>query len=121
MPPIVVMGAMLTCNQGAAPTALIVTPENKTIGVMRPIATVMDNIPIKNIVPFGTCKILTAAASGVPTPCVPATVAPWSPGSPTVLIGAVGFKALTSNSKLQCTIGGSISIIQPGQAQIMVP
>lgn len=121
MTAVVVLGALLQCTMGAAPTPLAVLPQNKTVGGFVPIATVMDNKPFVNIVPFGTCKILTAAASGVPTPCIPATVAPWSAGEPTVLIGSLGFKALKPSATLQCTIGGSISIKTPGQAQIMIP
>ena len=32
-------------------------------------ATVMDNMLAANIPPFGTCSVLTSAASGTPTPC----------------------------------------------------
>lgn len=116
---VVVMGAMLTCTQGAAPTPLNLTPENRTNGSKLLVATIMDFIPMKNIAPFGNCKILTAAASGTPTPCVPATVAPWVPGSPTVMVA--GKPALTAMSKLQCTVGGTISITSPGQATINAP
>jgi hypothetical protein len=82
-------------------------------------ANIMDYVPFVNIPVFGTCKILTAAASGVPTPCVPATVAPWAPGSPTVMVR--GMPALNSTSKCVCTIGGMISIVSPGAVRMMVP
>ncbi|MEL6765203.1 MAG: PAAR-like protein, partial [Cyanobacteria bacterium J06607_6] len=62
---------------------------------------------------------LTAAASGVPTPCVPAVVAPWAPGSPTVMLA--NFPALNNSSKAVCTIGGAISINFAGQATVNVP
>lgn len=115
----VIMGAMLMCTAGASPMPLVLTPENRTNGTARSVATIMDFVPGKNIPTFGNCKILTAAASGTPTPCVPATVAPWVPGSPTVMVA--GKPALTAMSKLQCTVGGTISITQPGQATINMP
>lgn len=121
-------GAMLSCPFGAAPSTLNVLPENRTVTTM-PIATIMDNKPMVNIMPFGTCKSLanptvaaaTAAAAGVlqQMPCIPVTTAPWAPGSPTVLIG--GKPALNNSSKLMCTWGGVISINNPGTMNIQVP
>lgn len=121
-------GAILSCPFGMAPSVLNVLPENRTV-THTPIATIMDNKPIVNVVPFGMCQSLanptvaaaTAAAMGVltPMPCVPVTPAPWTPGSPTVLIG--GKPALNNSSKLMCTWGGAISITNPGTMNIMVP
>ena len=68
MPKTVTAGAMMKCSFGVAPSALIVTPENKLL-VGTPAATIMDNIPIKNIPPFGMCncpsnpQVATAAAN----------------------------------------------------------
>jgi hypothetical protein len=72
----------------------------------------MDYIPATNIPTFGTCSVLTAAASGVSTPCAPAIVAPWTPGSPTVTVR--GQPALNNTSTCACTIGGAITITDPG-------
>jgi len=116
---IVVLGAMMQCTTGTAPSTLIVTPEKAVTAGKVPAANIMDYIPMKNIVPFGTCNILTAAALGVPTPCVPAVVAPWAPGSPTVLVR--GIPALNNMSKAVCTIGGMISITSAGQFTVNVP
>ena len=113
MPQLVVSTAQLTCVAGTAPSVLVVTPENKVMSSNMPAATIMDNIPMKNIMPFGTCNILTASASGVPTPCVPATAAPWAPGSVTVMIG--NKPALNNTCKLICSIGGVINVVSPGQ------
>ncbi|MDR1269119.1 MAG: DUF4280 domain-containing protein, partial [Planctomycetaceae bacterium] len=65
--------------------------------------------------------VATAAALGVltPMPCIPATVAPWAPGSPTVLIGNI--PALTDTSKLICNWGGVIQVTQSGQNKVIVP
>lgn len=124
----VCMGAMCACSFGAAPSALVVTPENKTVSSM-PLATIMDNVPLKNIMPFGMCSSLanptvasaTAAALGVltPMPCVPVVTAPWAPGSPTVLIA--NKPALNQTSRAICTWGGIIQITNPGVTNIQVP
>lgn len=121
-------GAMCCCSFGVAPSSLMVTPENKVVSTM-PLATIMDNVPMKNILPFGMCSSManpqvaaaTAAALGVltPMPCIPVTSAPWAPGSPTVLIG--NKPALNQNSKLICNWGGVIQINSPGTGNIQVP
>lgn len=116
---------MCACSFGVAPSALMVTPENKTLATM-PLATVMDNVPMKNILPFGMCSSpanpavasATAAALGVltPMPCIPVIVAPWAPGSTKVLIA--NKPALTGTSKLSCAYGGVIQISNPGTLTI---
>lgn len=108
-------GSLLECTQGAAPTPLIVVPVDVVLGDA-PLATIMDFAPMKNVVPFGTCKILTAAASGVSTPCVPATAAPWAPGAKVVKIGQ--FPALTDGCSLVCSIGGKISVKESMQKSV---
>lgn len=113
---------MLMCAFGLAPSSLMVLPENKVVTSM-PIATIADNKPMVNILPFGVCTSPSnpqvAAALGSPMPCVPVVVAPWTPGSPTVLIG--GKPALNQNSKLMCSWGGVIQVVNPGTAVIQVP
>ena len=121
-------GAMLACSFGMAPSAFNVLPQNKTVTSM-PLANIMDNKPMANVMPFGMCTSMsnptvasaTAAALGVltPMPCIPVISAPWAPGSPTVLIG--GQPALNSNCKLICNWGGMIQITNPGTTNIMVP
>ena len=121
-------GAVLTCPFGMAPSALVVLPQNKVV-TTQPIANIMDNKPMVNILPFGMCSSLanpsvasaTAAALGVltPMPCVPVITAPWAPGSPTVLIA--DFPALNNTSKLICAWGGVIQISNPGQMTIQIP
>lgn len=122
------MGAMLQCSFGVAPSSLVVLPVNRVL-TGAPAATIMDNAPLVNIMPFAMCSspsnptvaAATAAALGVltPMPCVPVTPAPWVVGAPTVLIG--NMPALNNNSKLMCTWGGVIQIVSPGQVKLMVP
>ncbi|MBZ4374675.1 DUF4280 domain-containing protein [Corallococcus sp. AS-1-6] len=118
----VVMGAMLQCSFGMAPSSLMVLPVNRVMATT-PAANIMDNKPFMNILPFGMCQSLanpmvaaaTAAAFGAltPMPCIPVTAAPWMPGCPKVLIG--NMPALESNSKCMCNWGGVIQITAPGQ------
>jgi hypothetical protein len=125
----VVMGAMLQCSFGAAPSSMTVLPSNRTMAGGPPAATIMDHVPLMNIMPFGVCSSLanptvaaaTAAALGVltPMPCIPATSAPWVPGAPTVTIG--GMPALDNNCKLMCNWAGVIQVVNPGQTSVMVP
>ena len=129
MPQEVVSGAVTMCSFGAAPSTLNVLPTNKVNAGGPPAANLMDHVPNVNIMPFGMCTSLanpsvasaTAAALGVltPMPCVPVTPAPWTPGSPTVLLG--NFPALNNTSTCMCTWAGVISITFAGQATVMEP
>lgn len=121
-------GAILQCSFGVAPSSLVILPKNKVMTSM-PIANIMDNIPMANILPFGMCSSManptvasaTAAALGVltPMPCIPVTSAPWTPGSPTVLVA--NMPAINDSSKCMCNWGGIISINMPGQFTIQIP
>ena len=122
MPLPVVTGAMLTCPMGLAPSVLNVLPIRRVLFESKPVATIMDNIPFVNILPFGLCTSLanpitaaqTATAVGVLTPgtCTPVLPAPWMPGSPTTLIGNV--PALNNTCTCACVYGGVITIVNPG-------
>lgn len=126
---LVVSGAPLQCTFGVAPSVLTVLPLPRVMAAGPPAATIMDNKPMVNIAPFGMCTSManpqvaaaTAAAMGVltPMPCLPATTAPWVPGSPTVLLG--GNPALNNASKCICMWGGQISVVMPGQFTVQVP
>ncbi len=125
---LVCAGALLQCTFGAAPSTLAVLPVR---GVLTgpPAATIMDNVPMLNVPPFGVCSSManptvaaaTAAAMGAltPMPCVPLTPAPWAPGSPTVMVG--GVPALNDASRLMCAWGGSIAVGFAGQVTVTVP
>jgi hypothetical protein len=129
------MGAMLKCSMGAAPSSFVVLPVNRVMTSNVPAANIMDNKPLVNIMPFGVCKSLanptvasataaaTAAALGVftltPMPCVPNTVAPWTPGAPTVMIA--NMPALDNTSKLMCMWAGVIEVTSAGQTTHQIP
>lgn len=125
----VVMTAMTKCSFGLAPSTLLVLPINRVMAGSLFAANIMDSKPFVNVLPFAMCQSLanpmvaaaTAAALGVltPMPCIPALVAPWVPGSPTVLIG--NMPALNNSSKLMCMWAGVIEVSIPGQFTVSVP
>lgn len=119
----VVGGAVLKCSFGAAPSPLTVLPVNATRCGNMFAATVMDHVPMANIMPFGACSAPAnpgvIAALGSPVPCVPVTPAPWIPGSPTVMIA--NQVTLNSTSKCLCTWLGIITVQQAGQMPTEVP
>jgi hypothetical protein len=129
MPNQVVMGAMMTCTFGAAPSSLVVLPVNKVLAEGPPAANIMDFKPMVNIMPFGVCNSManpmvaaaTAAALGVltPMPCIPMTSAPWVPGAPTVMIA--NMPALDNVSKCLCNWGGVIAFTNAGTTKTMIP
>lgn len=129
MPMQVVSGATVMCSFGVSPSTLIVLPNHQVMAGNMPAATIMDNIPMANIMPFGMCTTptnpqvaaATSAAFGVltPQPCIPVITAPWVPGSPTVLIGNI--PALNSTSTCICTWAGVITITNPGQMTVQIP
>lgn len=122
----VVMGAQMMCSFGLAPSALVVVPQGPPILIEnKPAATIMDHVPLMNIMPFGMCTAPTnpavIAALGAPSACVPVTPAPWVPGSPTVSLGGPPKLALNNSCKLNCVYGGIIQVINPGAVKTMVP
>ncbi|MCA8973554.1 MAG: DUF4280 domain-containing protein [Planctomycetes bacterium] len=124
----VVAGASMMCTFGAAPSTLIVLPQNKVLDGP-PAANIMDNKPMVNIPPFGVCMSLanptvaaaTSAALGVltPMPCIPVIPAPWAPGAVIALIA--NMPALNNTSKCMCAYGGVISVVNPGQTKMLIP
>ena len=108
----------MMCTMGMAPSSLVVLPTNRVMTDEVPDANIMDNIPLVNIMPFGMCisptnpqvAAATAAALGVltPQPCIPATSAPWTPGSLTEVSSQ---PALNNVSICMCQWGGVISVL----------
>ncbi|MCG7850339.1 MAG: DUF4280 domain-containing protein, partial [ANME-2 cluster archaeon] len=119
---IVCGGTMLKCSFGTAPSSMTVLPANM-VSTSMPIANIMDNVPMLNIMPFVMCTSManptvataTSLASGIltPMPCIPVTTAPWAPGSSTVLVA--NQPALNDSSTLMCNWGGTIEITNAGQ------
>ncbi len=124
----VVGGATLQCSFGMATSSLTVLPTAQVMNGM-PVATIMDQAPLVNIMSFGMCTCTanptvaaaTAAALGVltPMPCVPVIPSPWTPGSSTVLVG--GQPALNQTCQCMCAYGGVIQIVSSGTTNLQVP
>jgi hypothetical protein len=129
MPEHVCNGAVLTCSFGLMPGQLTVLPVARVMTSKQPAATIMDYAPMVNVQPFGMCMspanpavaAATAAALGVltPMPCIPMTVAPWTPGAATVTLGHL--PALDNTCQLMCLWGGMIQVAVPGQFTEMIP
>jgi hypothetical protein len=123
---VVCNGALLKCSFGVAPSTLIVLPINRVLSCSMPAANIMDYKPMVNIPTFGMCQSManptvisaTAAAQGVltPMPCIPNTVAPWTPGNPKTLIASM--PAINNSSKLVCLWGGMINVTYAGQVTV---
>ena len=119
---------MVACSFGTTPGQLTVLPKNRVVTGNMPAGTIMDNVPMTNVMPFGMCTTpsnpqvaaATSAAGGVltPVPCVPVIPGPWTPGSPTVMIG--NQPALNNTCQLNCAWGGLISVTNPGQQTVNV-
>ena len=127
MPQQVVNGAQLSCSFGTTPSSLTVLPVGRPICNNQPAANIMDYIPMTNIMPFGMCMspanpqvaAATAAALGVltPQPCIPATTAPWTPGSLTLVASE---PALNDVSLCMCQWAGVISVLN-AQSTTQIP
>ena len=108
--------AMCTCTMGKIPVPLVATSSPTVLVENKPAATIMDKNPVVNIASFGMCSSpanpAVVAAAGAPVPCVPALATPWVPGHPKVFIK--GKPVLTNTCKLICTLGGVISMTNPG-------
>ena len=121
----VVQTALCMCSFGVAPCPLMVSSQQTVMVSNMLQATIMDN----KFPTFGMCSNLanptvaaaTSAAMGVltPMPCVPAIVAPWVPGAPTVLVG--GKPLLNNTSKLMCNYGGIIQVNMTPALTVQTP
>ncbi len=121
----VVMGSVCSCIFGSVPVPVSVSSQ-QTVKIMNlNAATIMDN----RFPTFGMCSCpnnpaviaATAAKLGVfsPAPCTPAVTAPWTPGTPTILV--CGKPMLGSTSRLMCMWGGMISVSSAPTQTIKTP
>jgi hypothetical protein len=123
----VVNNAQIKCSFGDFPSSLGILPDKNIQGGNQPMANIMDFQPIVNIKPFGQCKSIanptvaaaTAASLGVlhPMPCIPNTVAPWTPGNPKALVKEI--PALMDDCKLMCMWAGIIEVSNAGQTIVV--
>ena len=105
----VVNGATTSCTLGTTNSKLLMPLSHGIFLKDKAQCNVGDRIPIKNIVPFGNCKITMP-----PPPCVPITPLPWVNKIDTTL-SLNDQKALLEDAVCFCARGGVISIEDSGQ------
>lgn len=93
-------GVFLTCDKDLTPSVLSVTFNANTVIYGQNLATEADKLPMVNIKSMGVCAVTKG-------PCVPAPLL-WSPVQNDVVVG--NHHLLLEDSKLQCSLGGRISI-----------
>lgn len=122
-------GASLRCSFGTTPGTLTIAPSSRVLAGQQPAACTQDSRPLANIGSFGMCTSLanpavaaaTSAALGVLTPqaCIPATSAPWTPGS--AMVQVAGRPALDNTCQCLCNWGGQVTVASAGgQAAVAV-
>lgn len=94
----------LQCDKGASPSALSVTSQAFMHIDGKLQATEDDKQPNANIKPFGMCSITKSS-------CSPAPIQ-WQNTS---VFEIDGKKELLDTSTCQCSIGGTISVVQSAQ------
>ena len=109
---------MIVCTACPKPQPLIVTMQQNVFASDELCATIADCEPMVNIMPFGPCALTPLPPSPSGGPCIPKPAGTWLPGSPTTNYD--GIKALRITDTLQCMTGGTISILEPGQPELMV-
>lgn len=117
---IAVTGTVIICTMGG--TGVLSASQGICLAAKKNIVTARDMAPMTNIGSCGLCKSManpavasaTAAALGVltPQPCIPAPAGVWIGVS---RIMAAGSPALTKESRLVCSYGGEISIMDTTQ------
>ena len=78
----VCMGATLQCSFGAAPSSLVVLPASCVVTGGVPAANIMDNKPIVNVLPFGTCNSMSDPGVAAAPPASNTSVRIRTPFSP---------------------------------------
>ncbi len=94
-------GVFLTCDKGATPSTLRISQQDTDLYAV-PLATEADKIPFLNVKPFGPCKAKGGFQLCIPIPIV------WLDPEDGITRG--GFRLLTDESTLRCTLGGKIEI-----------
>ena len=125
MPNLIVMGSEISCTFGEDPATFLVPIPSLVTATAFNAATIMDYVPMLNILPFGDCVspvnpavIAATAAGSPPPPCLPIPLAPWAPGSPLVTIG--GLPALNDACMLTCMWAGVITFTESAQELVEV-
>ncbi len=110
---------------GTSQAKLTVLPTRTVFLTGKPQANISDHLSMVNLAPFGNCRSMafpatasaTAAAQGTltPMPCMHNTPFPWMGGKNDYLVKGQP-ALLQKSSKCQCMWGGTISLVDDGQA-----
>lgn len=106
---LVVEGAKCKCSGGTALGILSVTNQTFMHTNDKLIATIKDKDTC-NISPMGNCLL---SPSKVPPPCTLMAIGMWDCKDSPMDVG--GIKAITETSKLSCSMGGTITIVDSNQ------
>jgi hypothetical protein len=113
-PLVVINGATLMCTKGSKPSHLSV-PHGLDVtfsSACELVATINDNSDGVNIHSFGTCR-----GRGK---CQPDTPSLWSVDAASVMANICEVPLLTQTSRLHCSHGGMITIVDPGQSTLEI-
>jgi hypothetical protein len=112
----IVAGATMSCSGSQIPypgSSSIFKCTNPIHKIQsKDVGTTVHEIPVINVPPFGICAILTAAAAGVPTTCVPFPAGWQKPFNGLV---SSGNKVLLLSSYSKCVFNGLIQFRTSGQ------
>ncbi len=109
----VVTGGQAMCTFGAGIFNLIST--RTVLFENKPVLTIMDKTPLVNVVPSG---VICSAIPITPKPCSPIFAAPWTVG--TLKSRVNNFAIVDNTCKLICSLGGVLSVINPGATKVTV-
>ena len=123
----IVRGAKMVCNCGSHARKINLPVSHGSYVNKKPMMNQWDSVPIKNIPEFGVCNspanpsnapVTLAGEDGAPVtgkPCVPAILSCWMDTKEDTKVE--GFAALTTDSKLVCSLGGIITFKSDGQQE----
>ncbi len=102
------------CQSLTNPAAALVTTATVSLETLKPAQAEKNKV-------CGVCgqPVCSCLVSLTPQPGLPVTPTPWSPGSPTMLIGNA--PALNDTSQLKCAWAGVIEVVTAGQTTLQIP
>ncbi|KNY27946.1 DUF4280 domain-containing protein [Pseudobacteroides cellulosolvens] len=121
----IVRGATMVCSCGSHGRKINLPVSHGSYINNKPMMNQWDCVPIENVPEFGVCSspanpsnapVTLVGEDGKPVagkPCVPAILSCWMDTKEDTIVD--GFAALTTNSKLICSLGGMITFKTDGQ------
>lgn len=121
----IVRGAKMVCSCGSHGRKINLPVCHGSYVNNKPMMNQLDCVPIKNVPEFGVCSspanpsnapVTLVGEDGKPVagkPCVPAILTCWMNTKEDTIVD--GLAALTTDSKLVCSLGGEITFKTDGQ------